>query len=97
VETGELMNDRGRKAGRLRKLPTPVLSGSGSRVFLSPTSVEHPCLNNMIETFSAVFCKKSRYSGPAGMPMIRQSQAVGWQLQKKLKNISRILEKNDIF
>ena len=33
-----------------RKLPTPVLSGSGSRVFLSPTRVEHPCFNNTIET-----------------------------------------------
>ena len=30
------------QAARLRKLPTPVLSGSGSRVFLSPTSWSTP-------------------------------------------------------
>jgi hypothetical protein len=42
---------------RSRKLPTPVLSGSGSRVFLSPTHVEHPCFNNPIETLLAQFGK----------------------------------------
>jgi hypothetical protein len=46
-----------RKAKQLRKLPTPVLSGSGSRVFLSPTLVEHPCFNNPIETLPEQNCK----------------------------------------
>ena len=34
----------------LRKLPTPALSGSGSRVFSQPHIVEHPCFNDLIET-----------------------------------------------
>ena len=41
----------------LRKLPTPVLPGSGSRVCLSPALSEHPCFNNMIETLRAGNCK----------------------------------------
>jgi hypothetical protein len=37
----------------LRKLPTPVLSGSGSRVFLSPTSWSTPVSIHLIETLAA--------------------------------------------
>jgi hypothetical protein len=42
TETGELTLEFEEGAVRLRKLPTPVLSGSGSRVFLSPTSWSTP-------------------------------------------------------
>ncbi len=52
--------DSKRKAVRLRKLPTPVLSGSGSRVSPQPHIVEHPCFNNQIETLSAMDCKWRR-------------------------------------
>jgi hypothetical protein len=41
-ETGELTLNSRKKAGWLRKLPTPVLSGSGSRVYLSPTPWSTP-------------------------------------------------------
>ena len=45
------------------KLPTPALSGSGSRVFSQPHFVEHPCFNNPIETLPALFCKCAASDG----------------------------------
>ena len=49
--------DSRKSTAGIGKLPTPVLSGSGSRVSLSPTLVEHPCFNNLIETLAAGKCK----------------------------------------
>jgi hypothetical protein len=47
----------------LRKLPTPALSGSGSRVSSQPHSVEHPCFNIQIETLPARICKYANRAG----------------------------------
>jgi len=56
-----------------RKLPTPVLSGSGSRVFLSPTRAEHPCFNNSIEAPQAGDWQIGRafLSAPIDWPTLR--------------------------
>ena len=42
-----------KKDGYFGKLPTPALSGSGSRVSSQPRHAEHPCFNNLIETLPA--------------------------------------------
>jgi hypothetical protein len=60
LETRELtLKFRGRRPLGLGKLPTPALSGSGSRVFSQPHSVEHPCFNVLIETLRGRFGKSS--------------------------------------
>jgi hypothetical protein len=58
LETRELTLNIEEEAERPAKLPTPVLSGSGSRVFSQPPkSLEHPCFNNPIETLRGRFGK----------------------------------------
>src|SRR6516225_3881476 len=42
---------------RLRKLPTPALSGSGSRVSSQPHTVEHPCFNASLNHHRGLQCK----------------------------------------
>ncbi len=46
-----------KRATRTGKLPTPVLSGSGSRVYLSPTSWSTPVSFTRLKHFWPVLCK----------------------------------------
>ena len=67
-----------KKDGYFGKLPTPALSGSGSRVSSQPRIAEHPCFNDLIETLPAWHLQ---IEIPGSTPESREEGTIGFEAQ----------------
>jgi hypothetical protein len=67
-----------KKAARIGKLPTPVLSGSGSRVSLSPTSWSTPVSIVLLKHSWGGFASGIRVVEVRGLPLIHDKTVDEW-------------------